>query len=129
MLVGLCSWVSLGEGHKFLLLLVLVILLGKGNLLFLLHVSEQKLVEGILVLLDVLGEAVVELDDLVLVLPTLSVSSSSVVVDSVAMLWLIKSPVSSEASLLLFIWNGLAGISCILESSLNIWVLDMGESL
>jgi len=79
--------------------------------------------------LNVLGEAVVELDNLVLELPTLSVGSSSVVVHGVLKMGLVKSPVSGEAGLSLLLLGVLAGVSCILESSFVGWGLSVLRGL
>lgn len=92
---------------------------------FLLRLTEEKMVELRLVSFNVLSKAVVELDNLVLVLPTFSVSSSSEIVDGVLVLWLVKSPVSLEAGLSDVSGGVLASILCVLESSLVVWLLGI----
>ena len=89
--------------------------------------SQQEGVESGLVLLDVLGETLVQLHDLVLVLPALPVGPSSEVEDGVSVVRLVQSPVSDKAGFLLLLWNQLAVVSRVLKSGLHVGVSNVRE--
>jgi len=82
-------------------------------------ISEQDLVELILVVLNVLGEAFVQLDVVLSVLPACTVGSSSKVVNCVLLMGLEQLPVSLETGLFGSRLLVFALISCVFESSFN----------